>query len=124
MPFKLSKKRRAQAIAMLWLFVFAIFTSQWFGFAHRMSHMSTNTGQVLSIAFDHVGQFELKKLSDADAAIHSCLLADAGSIVDGVQHVVSWTFIQAHVPQWFTIEPVFNWLSTLRLSFLSRAPPI
>ncbi len=86
--------------------------------------MSTNTGQVLSIAFDHVGQFELKKLSDADAAIHSCLLADAGSIVDGVQHVVSWNFTQAHVPQWFTVEPVFNWLSTLRLSFLSRAPPI
>ncbi|MBC3881835.1 hypothetical protein H8K35_10895 [Undibacterium sp. LX40W] len=109
---------------MLWLLVLAIFTSQWFGFAHRMSHMSTNAGQVLSIAFDGDGKFELRKLSDADAAIHSCLLVDAGSIVDGVQHAVSWHFAPVPIPRLIADKTVFNWLSTLRLSFLSRAPPV
>lgn len=117
------KKGSISTIALLWLLVLAVLTSQWLGFAHRMSHMSTNSGVVLAIAFDDSGEFELRKLSEGEAAIHSCLLADACSIVDALQHAVSWNFLTVHLPK--TIEAIASssWSSILRVVFLSRAPP-
>lgn len=117
------KKRSLRAIALLWLLVLAVLTSQWLGFAHRMSHMNTNSGVVLAIAFDDNGKFELRKLSEAEASIHSCLLVDACSIVDVLPHVVSWNFLTFYLPSTIEVFVSSSWSSTLRLVFLSRAPP-
>ncbi len=117
------KKRSLKAIALLWLLALTVLTSQWLGFAHRMSHMNTNSGVVLAIAFDDNGKFELKKLSEADASIHSCLLVDACSIVDALQHAVSWNFLKVELPKSIDTLVSSSWHSTLQLVFLSRAPP-
>lgn len=108
---------------MLWLLMLAVLTSQWLGFAHRMSHMNTNSGVVLAIAFDDGGKFELKKLSEAEASFHSCLLVDACSIVDALQHAVSWNFLAVSLPTIIEASISSSWHSILQLVFLSRAPP-
>jgi hypothetical protein len=116
--------RRLKGMVLLWAMLLVLLSAQWLGFAHRMSHISTVTGDVLSLASDGNHYVGVQRLSNtAENSLHSCLLVDAASITDCLQHSFSLT-----VPQVLANESAYRslqitWLASLRLPFLSRAPP-
>ena len=101
-----------------------LLSAQWLGFSHRMSHISTVTGEVMTLASDGKSYLGIQKLpSLTESSIHSCILFDAASITDGVQHVLT-----LFVPAVFNELPLLQvsilpWFASLSVSFLSRAPP-
>jgi hypothetical protein len=117
--------RRLKGMVLLWAMLLVLLSAQWLGFAHRMSHISTVTGDVLSLASDGSHYVGIQKLSNtAENSLHSCLLVDAASITDCLQHSFTLT-----VPKLLASESAYRshqiiWLASLRLPFLSRAPPV
>lgn len=116
--------RRLKAIVLLWTMLLVLLSAQWLGFAHRMSHISTVSGEVLTLASDGASYVGLQKLSNAtESNIHSCILFDAASITDGLQHtfalVVPTVLLGLPSVQFNGIP----WFASLRVYFLSRAPP-
>jgi hypothetical protein len=124
MSILLIHNRRLKAIVLLWTMLLVLLSAQWLGFSHRMSHISTVTGEVMTLASNGEDYIGIQKLSSStESSIHSCLLFDAASIADGVQHVLILL-----VPAVFTTPPViqvsiFPWFASLSVFFLSRAPP-
>lgn len=121
----LLNNRRLKAMVLLWAMLLVLLSAQWLGYAHRMSHITTVTGEVLTLASDGNGYLGIQKLSNTtENNIHSCLLVDAASIADGLQHSVSLA-----IPSLLNRESSYRsyhivWLASLRLPFLSRAPPL
>lgn len=116
--------RRLKAIVLLWTMLLVLLSAQWLGFSHRMSHISTVTGEVMTLASDGKNYLGVEKLSNStESSIHSCILFDAASIADGVQHalilLVPAIFTEISVAQVSTLP----WFASLRVYFLSRAPP-
>ncbi|MBR7800449.1 hypothetical protein [Undibacterium fentianense] len=90
-----------------------------------MSHISTVTGEVLTLASDGQHYFGIQKLSNAnDAGIHSCLLFDAASIADGLQHQLQITVPALSADLHLVQIRVRSWLADFNAHFLSRAPPL
>lgn len=118
------KFRKPLAKVILWLALCAVLFSQYLGFAHRMSHFSTYGGDVLSVSFDDQGKLELRKLSDTEAQIHSCLLFDGSTIFDAVQHSLSWDFEATSFPREQSLGLIFSIKLPAQFSFQSRAPPL
>ncbi len=118
------KHRRLKAIVLLWTMLLVLLSAQWLGFAHRMSHISTNTGEVMSLASDGSQYLGIQKLSNAnESSLHSCLLFDAACISDGLQHSVLILFATA-LPDFPAVQesqPI--WLAPFNANFFSRAPP-
>jgi hypothetical protein len=116
--------RRLKAMVLLWSMLLVLLSAQWLGYAHRMSHITTVTGVVLTLASDGSGYVGIQKLSNTtENSIHSCLLVDAASIADGLQHSLN-----LGLPSSLTGELSYRanhvvWLAFLHLPFLSRAPP-
>nr|WP_315481828.1 hypothetical protein [uncultured Undibacterium sp.] len=114
-----------KAIVLLWTMLLVLLSAQWLGFAHRMSHISTNTGEVMTLASDGAHYLGVQKLSNAnESSLHSCILFDAASIADGLQHtiVVFAAAVFADLP---AVQPrIFPWLAAFSAYFLSRAPPL
>ena len=124
MPTSPIYNRRLKAIVLLWTMLLVLLSAQWLGFSHRMSHISTVTGEVMTLASDGKSYLGIQKLpSITESSIHSCILFDAASIADGVQHVLT-----LFVPAVFNELPlvqvsILPWFASLSVSFLSRAPP-
>lgn len=116
--------RRLKAIVLLWTMLVVLLSAQWLGFAHRMSHITTIAGEVMTLASDGENYLGIQKLSNAnESSIHSCILFDAATIADGLQH----NFVLL-VPAVFTALPsvqvsILPWFASLSVYFLSRAPP-
>nr|WP_315477159.1 hypothetical protein [uncultured Undibacterium sp.] len=116
--------RRLKGMVLLWAILLVLLSAQWLGYAHRMSHISTVTGDVLSLASDGSHYVGIHKLpTTAETSLHSCLLVDAASITDCLQHSLS-----LNAPTVLAGESAYRshqiiWLASLRLPFLSRAPP-
>ena len=119
-----NKMRKPLATALMWLMLCVVLFSQYLGYAHRMAHINSYAGAVLTIAFDEQGQFELRKLSDSEAQLHSCLLLDASTIVDALQHTITWDFAQVLMPREVEATVLHSWMSRIQLVFRSRAPPL
>ena len=64
------------------------------------------------------------KLSDSEAQLHSCLLLDASTIVDALQHTMAWDFAQVLMPREVEATVLHSWMSRIQLVFRSRAPPL
>ncbi|WP_395007953.1 hypothetical protein [Undibacterium sp.] len=124
MSILLIHNRRLKAIVLLWTMLLVLLSAQWLGFSHRMSHISTVTGEVMTLASDGENYLGVQKLSSStESSIHSCILFDAASIADGVQHVLI-----SLVPGVFAEIPsvqisILPWFASLSVYFLSRAPP-
>lgn len=116
--------RRLKAIVLLWTMLVVLLSAQWLGFAHRMSHITTIAGEVMTLASDGENYLGIQKLSNAnESSIHSCILFDAASIADGLQHSIALV-----VPAVFTDLPsvqvsILPWFASFSVYFLSRAPP-
>lgn len=116
--------RRLKAIVLLWTMLVVLLSAQWLGYAHRMSHITTIAGEVMTLASDGENYLGIQKLSNAnESSIHSCILFDAATIADGLQH----NFVLL-VPAVFTALPsvqvsILPWFASLSVYFLSRAPP-
>ncbi|MFA9276191.1 MAG: hypothetical protein ACEQSE_15115 [Candidatus Aquirickettsiella gammari] len=116
--------RRLKAIVLLWTMLVVLLSAQWLGFAHRMSHITTIAGEVMTLASDGENYLGIQKISNAnESGIHSCILFDAASIADGLQHsfalVVPVVFIDLPSIQ----VSILPWFASLSVYFLSRAPP-
>lgn len=101
-----------------------LLSAQWLGFAHRMSHITTISGEVMTLASDGENYLGIQKLGNAnESSIHSCILFDAACIADGLQHsfalVVPAVFIDLPSIQ----VSILPWYASLSVYFLSRAPP-
>jgi hypothetical protein len=124
MSNRLFHNRRLKAIVLLGTMLLVLLSAQWLGFAHRMSHISTISGEVMSLASDGEKYLGIQKLENStESSIHSCILFDAASIADGLQHtfaLVVPTVIVALPREQVRIIP---WFASLRIYFLSRAPP-
>ncbi len=117
-------KRRLKAIVLLWTMLLVLLSAQWLGFAHRMSHISTVSGEVLTLATDGENYVGLQKLSNAiESNIHSCILFDAASIADGLQHTFALVVPTVIFGLAFGQFKAIPWFASLRVYFLSRAPP-
>lgn len=123
MSINAKKMRKPFATLLMWLLLCTVLFSQYLGFAHRTAHINSPVGEVLTIALDEQGQFELRKLSEAEAQLHSCLLLDASTIVDGLQHAMAWDFARVLMPREVGSAVLHSWISRIQLVFQSRAPP-
>jgi hypothetical protein len=118
------KNRRLKAIVLLWTMLLVLLSAQWLGFAHRMSHISTNTGVVMTLASDGAKYLGVQQLSNAnESSLHSCLLFDAACITDGLQHSIIVLFATASLDSPLVQDSNFAWLAAFNANFLSRAPP-
>lgn len=118
------KKRIAQNLILIGMMVLALLSAQMLGLQHRLSHISTVVGEVYTLEADG-DDFKLQKLERAtDPSLHSCVLLDASSLADGVLHVPFTLFTRLLADMVVDYDRDRDWLAELRLSFLSRAPPL
>ena len=117
------KIRKPIATALLWLLLCAVLFSQYLGYAHRVSHINSLAGEVLTVGLNEQGQIELRKLTDVEAQIHSCLLLDASTIVDALQHTLTFDISTVLIPRENVLASSYAWVSRFSAIFLSRAPP-
>jgi hypothetical protein len=117
--------RRLKAIVLLGTMLLVLLSAQWLGFAHRMSHISTVSGEVMSLASDGKNYLGIQKLeSSTESSLHSCILFDAASIADGLQHTLALVVPTMSVALPIEQVRIIPWFASLRVYFFSRAPPI
>lgn len=116
--------RRLKAVVLLWTMLLVLLSAQWLGFAHRMSHISTVSGEVLTLASDGENYVGIQKLGNStESTIHSCILFDAASIADGLQHTFALVVPAVNLCLPSDQLRIIPWFASLSIYFLSRAPP-
>ncbi|MBY0574153.1 MAG: hypothetical protein K2P84_10765 [Undibacterium sp.] len=116
--------RRNRATVLLWLMACVLVFAQWMGYQHKLVHLSSQNGEILVLASDQTGQVSLKKITNANGAMHECSLFDAALNGDGLSYLLVLDLVQfTKGTKLVSPLPEFKYRLVLH-AFRARAPPV
>lgn len=120
MHISLPRHRRLTALILLCTMVLALLSAQLVGYSHRITHYKHSNAALMASST----VYSIENINGlVDTALHSCLLFDAASITDGLQHSLVLVIPQQLLGQAYVRVPILFWFNSQHSAFNARAPP-
>ncbi len=120
MYIALPRHRRLTALILLCTMVLALLSAQLAGFSHRITHYKHSNAALMTSST----AYSVENVAGlVDSTLHSCLLFDAASITDGLQHSLILVVPQQQLGQAYVRLPILFWFISKHSVFNARAPP-